>query len=75
MNGLYKRKIVPLTYSVLLKREGETKMERLGTCNEIKLERQFFFVLRANGDPGDWHANICTLAKSLSPWKRDYMEE
>ena len=53
MNGLYKRKIVPLTYSVLLKREGETEMERLGTRNEMKLERQLFFVLRANGDPGD----------------------
>ena len=53
MNGLYKRKIVPLTKLVLLKREGEIETERLGTHNEIKLERQLFFVLRANGDPGD----------------------
>ena len=74
MNGLHKRKIVPLTNLVLLKREGETEMERLGTCNEMKLERQLFFVLRANGDPGDRHANICSLVKSLS-WERDYMEE
>lgn len=75
MNGLYKRKVVPLTNLVLLKREGETETERLGTHNEMKLERQLFFILRASGDPGDWHANICTLAKSLSLWKRDYMEE
>ena len=39
MNGLYKRKVVPLTNLVLLKREGETETERLGTHNEMKLER------------------------------------
>ena len=65
---------MPLTNLVLLKREGETETERLGTHDEMKLERQLFFVLRANGDPGDRHANICTLVKSLS-WERDYMEE
>ena len=53
MNGLCKRKIVPLTNLVLLKREEETEMERLGMHNKLKLERQLFFVLRANGDPGD----------------------
>ena len=54
MNGLYKRNIVPLTNltSVLLEREGETETERLG-YNEMKLERQLFFILRANGNPGD----------------------
>ena len=44
---------MPLTNLVLLKREGETEMERLGTHDEMKLERQLFFVIRANVDPGD----------------------
>ena len=41
MNGLYKRKIVPLTKLVLLKREGEieTEMERLEMHIEMKFER------------------------------------
>ena len=53
MNGLYKRKVVPLTniVSVLL-RERERQRQGLGH-NEMKLEIQLFFILRANADPGD----------------------
>ena len=68
MNGLYKRKVVPLTniVSVLL-RERERQRQGLGH-SEMKLETQLFFILRANVDPGDWQAKISILTKLLSPW-------